>query len=37
LVVAVGTVKAHSSGIFSKLGTSNRVQAINRAKEIGLI
>jgi predicted ATPase/DNA-binding CsgD family transcriptional regulator len=37
LIVAVGTVKAHSSGIFSKLGTTNRVQAVNRAKEMGLV
>ena len=37
LVLATGTVKAHSSGIFSKLDTNNRVQAVNRAKELGLI
>ena len=36
LIVATGTVKAHTNNIFSKLGVSNRVQAVNRAKELGL-
>jgi non-specific serine/threonine protein kinase len=37
LVVAVGTVKAHTNSIFSKLGVNNRVQATNRAKELRLL
>ena len=37
LVVAVGTVKAHNSNIYSKLGVRNRVEAIQRAIELGLI
>lgn len=37
LVLVVGTVKAHNNHIFSKLGVSNRVQAISRARELGLI
>ena len=37
LVLAVGTVKAHNNHIFSKLAVSNRVQAIVRARELGLI
>jgi predicted ATPase/DNA-binding CsgD family transcriptional regulator/tetratricopeptide (TPR) repeat protein len=36
LVVATGTVKAHTNHIFSKLGVNNRVQAVNRAKELHL-
>ena len=37
LVVAVGTVKAHNHNIFNKLGATNRVQAITRARELGLL
>jgi predicted ATPase/DNA-binding NarL/FixJ family response regulator len=37
LIVATGTVKAHTNNIFSKLGVSNRVQAVNRAKELNLL
>jgi predicted ATPase/DNA-binding NarL/FixJ family response regulator len=37
LILVVGTVKAHNSHIFSKLGVSNRVQAIARARELHLI
>ncbi|MBZ0301414.1 MAG: tetratricopeptide repeat protein, partial [Anaerolineae bacterium] len=37
LVVAIGTVKAHTNNIFGKLGVNNRVQAVNRAKELDLI
>jgi DNA-binding CsgD family transcriptional regulator/tetratricopeptide (TPR) repeat protein len=36
LIVATGTVKAHTNSIFNKLGVNNRVQAVNRAKELGL-
>ncbi len=37
LVVVVGTIKAHNNHIYSKLGVSNRVQAIARARELGLL
>jgi predicted ATPase/DNA-binding NarL/FixJ family response regulator len=37
LVLVVGTVKSHNHHIFSKLGVSNRVQAIARARELNLI
>lgn len=37
LIVALGTIKAHNHNIFSKLGALNRVQAISRARELGLI
>ncbi|MBN1401419.1 MAG: tetratricopeptide repeat protein [Anaerolineae bacterium] len=37
LIVAVGTVKAHSSNIYGKLGVGNRVQAVARAQELGLL
>jgi ATP/maltotriose-dependent transcriptional regulator MalT len=37
LTVVLGTVKAHNHHIFSKLGASNRVQALARARELGLI
>jgi predicted ATPase/DNA-binding CsgD family transcriptional regulator len=37
LVLALGTVKAHNHNIFSKLGVDNRVRAIARAKELGLL
>lgn len=37
LFVVVGTVKAHASNIYGKLGVTNRTQAINRARELGLI
>ncbi len=37
LVVATGTIKAHTNSIFGKLGVSNRVQAVNRAKELKLV
>src|SRR5204862_2840728 len=37
LVLAEGTVKNHVTNILSKLGVSGRVQAVNRARELGLI
>jgi len=37
LVVVVDTIKRHVSHIFSKLGAKNRVQAVVRAKELGLL
>lgn len=37
LILVLGTVKAHNHNIFSKLGAKNRVQAITRARELGLI
>ena len=36
LVVTVDTVKRHVSNILSKLGASNRTQAVGRARELGL-
>jgi LuxR family maltose regulon positive regulatory protein len=37
LVIVVDTVKRHVSHIFAKLGVKNRVQAILRAKALGLL
>jgi LuxR family maltose regulon positive regulatory protein len=37
LVITVGTVKSHVSNIFNKLEVNNRVQAIKRARELGLL
>jgi ATP/maltotriose-dependent transcriptional regulator MalT len=37
LTVVLGTVKAHNHHIFGKLGVSNRVQALARARELKLI
>jgi len=37
LTLAVGTVKKHSNNIFLKLGVRNRVQAVARAREQGLL
>ena len=36
LVIALDTVKRHVSHIFSKLGVSNRVQAVRQAQALGL-
>jgi ATP/maltotriose-dependent transcriptional regulator MalT len=35
LFISMNTVKAHLKSIYSKLGVSNRVQAIARGREIG--
>jgi predicted ATPase/DNA-binding NarL/FixJ family response regulator len=37
LIVSVGTVKFHTAQIFGKLAVHNRTQAVNRARELGLI
>jgi LuxR family transcriptional regulator, maltose regulon positive regulatory protein len=37
LVIAVDTVKRHTSHIFSKLGVHNRMQVILQARELGLL
>jgi LuxR family maltose regulon positive regulatory protein len=37
LVIAYDTVKRHVSHIFSKLGVQNRMRAIKRAQELGLL
>ncbi len=37
LVITLDTVKRHVSNILSKLGASNRTQAVSRARELGLL
>jgi ATP/maltotriose-dependent transcriptional regulator MalT len=37
LIISVGTVKAHTASIYSKLGTNNRVQALTRARELDVL
>ncbi len=37
LVIAVGTVKAHASSIYNKLGVKNRAEAVRRAIELNLL
>jgi LuxR family maltose regulon positive regulatory protein len=37
LVVVTGTVKAHINMIYQKLGVTNRVQAVTRARSLGLL
>jgi ATP/maltotriose-dependent transcriptional regulator MalT len=37
LSVVVGTVKAHNNSIYGKLGARNRVQALARGRELGLL
>jgi DNA-binding NarL/FixJ family response regulator len=37
LVISVGTVKSHTSRIYSKLGVSNRTEAAMKARQLSLI
>lgn len=37
LVIAVGTVKAHTHRIYSKLGVTNRVEAVTKAQALSLL
>jgi LuxR family transcriptional regulator, maltose regulon positive regulatory protein len=37
LVISTGTVKAHSANIYRKLAAGNRVQAVERARELNLL
>jgi LuxR family maltose regulon positive regulatory protein len=37
LFVVVGTVKAHLNSIYRKLGVQSRIQAVSRAKALGLL
>ena len=37
LVISVGTVKAHSNHLYSKLGVTNRVEAVVKARELSLL
>jgi ATP/maltotriose-dependent transcriptional regulator MalT len=37
LFVSVGTVKSHTGNFYRKLGARNRAEALNRARELGLI
>jgi predicted ATPase/DNA-binding CsgD family transcriptional regulator len=37
LVVALGTIKAHTSSLYRKLDVANRTQAVERARTLGLL
>ncbi|MGC9393489.1 MAG: helix-turn-helix domain-containing protein [Anaerolineae bacterium] len=37
LVIALNTVKRHTSSIYSKLSVKSRTQAVARARELGLL
>jgi LuxR family maltose regulon positive regulatory protein len=37
LIIALGTVKAHTSTIYRKLDVRSRTEAVIKARELGLI
>jgi len=37
LIVALGTVKAHTASIYRKLDVSNRTEAVARARQLGIL
>ncbi len=37
LFIGVGTVKTHINRLFAKLGATSRIQAVARARELGLL
>ena len=37
LIISIGTVKAHSSNIYGKLGVRSRTQAITAARTLGIL
>ncbi len=37
LVVAMGTVKAHTASLYRKLDVTSRLQAVSRSRELGLL
>ena len=37
LFLSLNTIKVHTRNIYGKLGVNNRTQAVNRARELGLI
>jgi ATP/maltotriose-dependent transcriptional regulator MalT len=37
LIIAPGTVKAHTASIYRKLDVANRLEAVARARQLGLL
>jgi LuxR family maltose regulon positive regulatory protein len=37
LIVAAGTVKAHTASIYRKLDAANRTEAVARARHLGIL